>query len=172
MIDIETLGVVSGSVIVSVGAVKFDIERGEYGPYFYQIVDIDSCLKRGLKVSGSTIKWWLKNSEEARNEVAQQGNDLKEVLKDLSLFIEKDDIVWSNGVRFDIALLEDAYAACELDVPWNFRNERDVRTLVSFAPGVKDRCIKENNGIEHNALEDCKLQIKYCTEIYNKIKLS
>jgi len=144
MIDIETMGAISNSVIVSIGAVRFDMKSGKIGPSFYVNVDIDSCLKHGLKVTGSTIKWWLTNSKEAREEVAKNGVELNVALEEFSNFFLKDDCVWSNGVRFDIALLEDAYIACDLTVPWNFA---------------------------HNAIDDCLLQIKYCSEIYNKLNI-
>jgi len=172
MIDIETLGNVSNSVIVSIGAVKFDIATGETGECLYQTVDIDSCLKKGMVVTGSTIRWWLSQSEEARNELINGMNvPIEGALNNLSQFIQPTDIVWSNGLRFDISLLSDAYNLIGKPIPWEFRNERDVRTLVSFAPEIKRRKVEEYKSTTHHALFDCILQIQYCSEIYNKINL-
>ena len=55
------------------------------------------------------------------------------------------------------------------DIPWDYRNERDVRTLVSFNPKFK----KETpfNGIEHHGIDDCKHQIKYCVATYNSLNI-
>ena len=73
--------------------------------------------------------------------------------------------IWGNSARFDIGKLEDAYVACSYhDNPWYFRSERDVRTLVAFAPDVKANIPFE--GIEHSPIDDCKHQIKYCSAIW------
>ncbi len=170
MLDIETLGNVSNSVIVSIGAVRFDIETGKTGEEFYTRVDIDSCLKWGLKVNGSTIKWWLTKNEEARKEVAKGGDDIKDALIGFANFVNKDDHVWGNGVRFDTALMEDAYSTLGFPVPWDFRKELDVRTLVYFNPKIKVEHINKNKGVSHNAIDDCNIQIAYCSEIYNTLR--
>lgn len=172
MIDIETLGNVSNSVIVSIGAIKFDMATGENGECFYQTIDIDSCLKKGMIVTGSTIRWWLSQSQEARDQLINGENTpIEQALDNLSEFISPNDIVWSNGLRFDISLLSDAYNLMGKSIPWDFRNERDVRTLVSFAPEIKRRKVDEFKSTKHHALHDCALQIQYCSEIYNKINL-
>lgn len=163
MIDIETLG------NISIGAVVFDIETAETKEEFYCVIDIDSCIREGLKVTGYTIKWWLMQNEKARIEVAKNGIDLRMALHTFAQWLQEGDILWSNGVRFDIGIMEDAYKALGLEVPWNFRNERDVRTLVSFAPEIKERHDHERTDIPHHPIDDCKTQILYCSEIYNKI---
>ena len=61
MIDLETLGTLADSVVLSVGAVKFDLdsdavdERGFYGS-----VSIDSNLEAGRRIEEDTLLWWLK----------------------------------------------------------------------------------------------------------------
>ena len=172
MIDIETLGDVSNSVIVSIGAVRFDLETGETGEEFYRTIDIQSCLDNGLKVTGGTIQWWMRNSKESRKAIIDGGYDLEVVLDHFVQFLQTGDVLWSNGLRFDVAILEDAYQAIRSTIPWDFRNERDVRTLVSFAPEIKSVVVNTWNKTLHNAIEDCKLQIKYCSAIYNKLKIA
>lgn len=44
MLDIETLGNQSNSVITSLGAVEFNLETGETGREFWQNIDVQSCL--------------------------------------------------------------------------------------------------------------------------------
>lgn len=171
MVDIETFGDKSNSDIASIGAIKFDINTGETFEEFYDVIDIDSCLDAGLQVNGSTIKWWLTRNEKARKEIARGGHHLQKVLFDFSEFLEGNEIMWSNGLRFDISKLEDSYRICKLNVPWDFHNERDVRTLVSFKPEIKEKHVVENLGIHHHPIDDCKIQIKYCTEIYKNIKI-
>lgn len=174
MLDIETLGNVSKSVIVSIAAVPFNMD-GETGEPFYVDVNIQSCLNAGLIVNGSTIKWWLSKEEGARKKIYEAKNDLNlsHALHLLRLKFEKDwvnDIqVWGNGTRFDCGILEDAYVAINTKIPWNFRKERDVRTLVAFDEDVKKNT--QFDGVPHDPVHDCLHQIKYVTEIYNKLKL-
>lgn len=171
MLDLETMGNGSNSAIVSIGAVEFDIESGETGREFYQRVNLQSCLRAGLIVNASTIMWWLQQSEQARTEITKIGDNLHNSLGKLTCFmntLERDFQLWGNGARFDIGILEDAYKITGTDnMPWNFRCERDVRTLVSFAPHIKDHY--PFTGTLHNPIDDCKHQIGYCSAIWNKL---
>jgi len=172
MIDIETLAQCSGAVITSIGAVRFDIKSGKRGYYhFYENVNIDSCLDAGMKVEGGTIRWWMTNSDEARREIAKIGKPIKEVLEKLACFLTPTDILWSNGLRFDIAKIEEAYRINNMKVPWDFHNERDVRTLVSFAPEIKEEVTKgyKDSTIAHQPIYDCNIQIDYCSKIWQKL---
>ena len=169
MLDLETMGKKSKSAIVSISAVEFDMKTAKIGKKFYERVDLQSCLDRGLIVDASTIYWWLMQSEAARKEICKNSNDLPSVLMKLNTFmmcLENDFQMWGNGARFDIGILEDAYVACDIKGRWNFRTERDVRTLVSFAPEIKENL--PFSGTEHNAVDDCIHQIKYCSAIWNK----
>jgi hypothetical protein len=169
MLDLETMGKKSNSAIVSIGAVEFNIETGETGREFYKVVDLQSCLDLGLKVEASTIYWWLQQSEAARKRICVKGEHLQKVLGDFNRWMLDSIIdvrIWGNGARFDIGILEDAYVASYLETPWNFRKEMDVRTLVEFAPEIKANM--PFTGVEHDPIDDCKHQIKYCREIWNK----
>lgn len=171
MLDLETLGDESKSVIVSIGAVEFDIATGKTGRMFYRRVDIDSCLQAGLKVSGSTIRFWMGQSDIAREEIRKGGENLSIVLHHFRLWMQElgfENIqLWSRGQRFDIGLLEDAYKAHFSDVPWNFRGERDVRTLEGLRPEIYKAAVRTNNA--HLPLDDCMFQIGYCSQIWQNI---
>lgn len=171
MLDLETMGNKSKSAILSIGAVEFDIETGITGKVFYQRINLQSCLNAGLIVNASTVMWWLQQSEEARKEICKVGDSLHNSLDKLTSFmhcLEHNFQIWGNGVRFDIGILEDAYFACKHEqLPWDFRSERDVRTLISFAPEVKENL--PFNGTQHNPIDDCKHQIAYCSAIWKKI---
>ena len=55
MIDIETLGISPNSVVMTIGAIKFnridDIKSIEYMDSFYCRVSKESCLKLGLEIN-------------------------------------------------------------------------------------------------------------------------
>jgi len=172
MLDIETLADTNNAVIVTIGAVKFNIETGEIGSQFYRNIDIDSCLDAGFEVNGGTIKWWMTNNEEARKEMAMPGGHISRVLHDFGVFLKDEDYhIWANGLRFDTAIVENAYRRLKLKVPWDHRKEMDVRTLVSFAPEIKKEVVKNRTNVRHNAIDDCLTQIEYCTKTYNKLKI-
>ena len=175
MVDLETMGRDVNSVICSIGAVEFDINTGELGREFYQKVDIQSCLDKGMGVNGDTIEWWLMQSEKARMAIAVgEGKNLTQMLYEFKLYIESLGAntvqIWGNGISFDIVIMTEAYHKCKLKEPWNFRCERDVRTLVSFAPEVKDHYPK--TGTMHYPIDDCKYQIGYCVAICQKLNIS
>lgn len=174
MLDLETMGNKSNSAIISIGAVEFNLETGEIGDTFYSRVDIQSCLDLGLIINGSTVMWWLKQNEQARNKITEgEGSSLEVVLDAFTGWfghLGKDVQIWGNGARFDIGILEDAYVACRWSVPWGFREERDLRTLVAFAPEIKLKAQNEFKGVVHDPIDDCKLQIDYASKIWNKIQ--
>lgn len=170
MIDIETMGNGSNSALVSLAAVKFDMVTGEKGDVFYKKIDLKSCLDIGLKVNADTIMWWLKQSEDARKELYQgEKFNIADVLKEFSSFCSYEYEIWGNSPRFDLGIMQDAYRALNMKIPWDFRKERDVRTLVSFIPEIKNNWI--HKGVGHNPVDDCYNQIDYCSKIWNKITI-
>jgi hypothetical protein len=173
MIDIETLGTKPGSVILSIAAVEFDLTTGKIGAIFHQNIDIDSCIEAGLKMQKDTIIWWLNQSKEAQLKVTQHtGNPLRNVLRSFIQWCNDYNFstikVWGNSARFDLGILESAFDAFKMPLPWKHYNECDVRTLVMFAPEIKEET--EFEGVKHTPVDDCKHQIKYCSAIYTKLK--
>ena len=65
MVDIETLGNKSRSVILSISAVKFDIKTGETFEEFHRTIDLKTCLDVGLEINADTFYWWTQQSKEA-----------------------------------------------------------------------------------------------------------
>lgn len=174
MIDIETLGNTSASAIISIGAVRFDIDTGEIGDKFHLKVSLDSSVNLGLKMNPSTVLWWLEQTKEAQDKMFKNPDNvpivpISQALLSLQAFISKEDIVWGNSARFDLGILGDAYNLTTLRIPWNFRNERCLRTLVAFAPHIKEEW--ERSGISHDAQDDCLNQINYCCEIWKKLRI-
>lgn len=176
MIDLETFGVKSYSSIVSIGVVMFDITTGEIGDKLRIDIDLQSCIEIGLSMDASTVLWWLGQSTEAKQDLLHYPdyNDTKrvsisEALHILYNFLDvyKPKGVWGNGASFDLGLLHNAYEKNKaLKAPWPYWAERDVRTLVSFAPDIKSNFI---NTLPHTPVNDCLYQIQYCSAIYRNI---
>lgn len=168
MLDIETMGNESFSSITSIGALEFDINTGETGREFHTYVDLKSSVDLGLVINPSTVLWWLQQNDEARMDLSTRGGvPILEALEQFSSFCNKEYEVWGNSARFDCGILQNAYNKANIPIPWDFRKERCVRTLVSFLPKVKEQYVRE--GVDHNALDDCYNQVGYCTAIWNAL---
>lgn len=180
MLDIETLGDESGSIITSIGAVQFDPQNGQTGKTFHRYINIQTAHNAGLKMNPSTILWWLEQSDEARRELLngnRKGLDIKDVLIEFSqwLKIELNTVfyVWGRGPRFDMGILADAYRKINIAIPWDTRKELCVRTMEFINPEIKKDTtpVDSGHGSEgmgtHNALLDCYFQIKYVSNIYH-----
>lgn len=168
MLDIETMGNESFSSILSIGALEFDIKTGETGSEFYVNIDLESCLNAGLNVSASTIMWWMRQGEQARKDLTESESvHINEALYKFGQFCNKEYQVWGNSARFDCGILQNAYNKVSIPIPWDFRKERCVRTLVSFNPEIKNNYQFE--GTPHNALSDCYHQVGYCSKIWSSL---
>ena len=169
MIDIETYGTSSNSVILSIAAIEFDIDTGKTGKTFYVNIDPASCVNAGLKQDSQTVQWWKEQDKKAWQRLTKGRVSLKVAMTRFNEFLsEKTYIPWGNSARFDLGLITDAMAAVGMKPNWSFRNERCVRTLVGFAPEVKEKHVFQ--GVMHDALDDCRNQISYCSKIWNKLK--
>jgi hypothetical protein len=161
MLDLETMGNESFSAILSIGALEFDIMTGETGREFYCEIDLQSCMDLGLITNASTIIWWLKQSDEARKCITKGDKiPIKQALDEFSKFCDKSYNVWGNSPRFDCGILQNAYNKAGIPIPWDFRKEKCLRTLVGFMPSIKENAVMV--GTQHNALADCYYQVHYC----------
>lgn len=162
MVDIETLGLEPGSVILSIGAVTFDVDG--IHDNWYLSVDLESCQDHGLEIDASTLDWWLSQDDSVQT-VLTGGEDLPEALEQLSRFYGTAQEVWAFSPSFDVAHLDHAYDAVGIVPPWSYKETRDCRTLASL-PQWPDL---EQEGMEHNALHDARYQATCTIECLNRI---
>jgi exodeoxyribonuclease VIII len=169
MVDLETLGTVPGSVILSIGARAFDVDRGLLGPGFYRVVNTVSCEAIGLTRDRDTEWWWAKQHPEAKtvltHAMADDAPTIQEALTAFNAWMAtvKGRHVWGKGSDFDNALLAVAYRRCELPMPWKFWDSRCHRTLVSLFPDIKE---PKRTGTYHNALDDATTQAMHALMIF------
>lgn len=158
MVDLETLGNNSSSVIISIGAVAFDLDKNEtFTDTFYSVIDPQSCVDVGLKMDVSTVMWWMKQSDGARKAFDKTGNKLAGVLGAFSMWYPEGAKFWGNGATFDNVILSNAYAACKIKKPWGYADDRCYRTVKALYPDVK----VERVGVYHNAVDDAVTQAKH-----------
>lgn len=174
MVDLETWGTKPGSDIRSIGAVEFDDEYRPLGRTFY--VNLKSGSDYGLVRDQSTVKWWSEQSDEAQSVLLQDQVPFKqglEMFRDWWLEIQegpatREDYTkfWANGSHFDYVLLNAAYEAVGLDVPWIYRAPRDCKTI--WDAGGDPNIPFE--GVPHNALDDAVHQARCVVEAFKNIK--
>ncbi|MCH2057919.1 MAG: 3'-5' exoribonuclease [Thalassotalea sp.] len=178
MIDLETLGNSSNAAIVSIGAVQFDPLSGGLGAEFECVVDIEDAEKYG-KIDASTVKWWLKQSDEARELFKlQTAITLQDGLIEFHDWLTANTIfkkrtIWGNGATFDPVVLNNAYQATNLELPWPYWGVRDVRTVVDIGRRILNIDPKKDikiEGVAHNAVDDARHQAIYVSEIYKRLQ--
>ena len=164
MIDLETLGTTADAVILSIGAVKFNLESGDIDDKaFYASVSVESNLDMGRRISESTLNWWFDQTPEARQVFREPKQTLENSLRELIDWFEHDQRrVWSNGADFDLPMLAHAFTQLGLTTPWQFWNSRCVRTYRAL-PAASSVPKLQN---DHNALRDAVNQAKHVQAIY------
>lgn len=165
------MGKKSNAPIVSIGAVLFDPATGILGETFYKVVSLESSVSWGAEIDLSTVIWWLKQSSEARSAIANDDAiKLDDALLMFTNFVlenvtggRKKVQVWGNGSTFDNAILRSSFDLACLDCPWNYWNDRDVRTMVELgrAIGFDPKTAIPFEGDRHNALADAQHQARY-----------
>jgi DNA polymerase III epsilon subunit-like protein len=170
MIDFETLGTNADSVIMSIGAVKFDLNSDRMDDAgFYASISIESNLAAGRQLNEDTLLWWLRQTDAAQEVFFEPKQELSAALDSFSEWwasSHSSTRIWSNGADFDIPMLSHAYRHYGWDTPWEFYNSRCVRTYKSL-PGVKG--ITVPNTQKHNALSDAIAQVRLVQAIQKKI---
>lgn len=181
MIDGETLSTKRNAVIPSIGLVKFDPATGETGERLHVVFDVQEQIDNGYDVSASTLAFWLKQEGPARRYLAGilDKKDPHVVTRTQGMthvynFINdtRNAKVWGNGISFDLGLLIEEFEANGL--PWEFWNERDVRTVVELCHMFNMPNYKNDipmGGIAHRPVDDCLHQIAYTSRIIQHLAI-
>ena len=165
MLDLETMGNGSNAAITAIGAVEFDTETNLIGDKFYSIIDLESSVNSGGVIDPSTVLWWMKQSDAARNEFTKEGVTMYQALLDFRTWMSgRVAEVWGNGATFDNVVLRNAYLRADVEAPWDFRGDRCYRTLKALHPPI----LIPSVGTAHNAVNDAEYQARILLEIYKE----
>lgn len=169
MIDLETLGTTADAAILSIGAVRFDLETGVVNAQpFYQVVSFESQPNRVL--SRDTLVWWMQQDPKAAAVFTHQPKfELADVLRNFAAWVGGmgGAHAWSNGADFDLPMLTHAFDQCGIKQPWPVYNGRCYRTYKNL-PGA--RAVKiERTGEHHNALDDAISQARHVCAIHQAL---
>lgn len=170
MVDIETMGLQPGCAILSIGAVAFDPNSVAYSNRFYRNIDLKDCIEQGFIVDPSTEKWWNEQSDEAKAHLQENQLPILAALADFCFWYKKTvqaERIWCHGASFDVPII--GYAINQLggEIPWNYKDVRDTRTLYDLADF--DPSSIERVGTHHNALGDAISQVRCVQKAMQKL---
>jgi len=171
MLDLETMSTRPNACIVAIGAVEFSETEG-LGKTFYEVVDLESSMRRGLHVEGNTIMWWLRQEEAARKAIGVASSDLPETLIRFTAFLKSIKgpghlRVWANSCSFDNVILRSSYQACGMNQPFDGRADRCYRTMKDLCYDIKP--VVTPGTTKHNALDDAVAQAEHLVAIWKSL---
>lgn len=163
-IDIETLSTQPTAAIIAIAAKVFTFDtphrqpmtpsptlstgEGQGGASLNLLVNAASCAMHGMHFDMDTVKWWKKQSEEAKAPyMLYDGHDISIILAldKLHYFVEgvrneshdKKILVWMQGTDFDAAILKNAFhTVMGWNTPWKHNELRDARTYINAMAAV------------------------------------
>lgn len=162
MIDLETMSLAPNAALVFIGAVMMNAQA-ETLKTFERSISLESSVHAGLQIDPSTVMWWMRQSDAARQSLAKSRTPIKEALEDfadwLPPFVEG---MWGNGATADNVWLVEAYKAVGLPRPWTYQKDRCYRTFRAMHFNVDDPI---ENELAHNALSDAQWQADFMRNV-------
>lgn len=176
MVDNETLGVDPKSIVLQTAMVAFDLDDGLRLSDGFDLdlkynLPVDAQQRMMRTIDMTTLSWWLKQSDEARNRVNtfEYGDTerLRKLLVAMNEFvafrrqycIESGGRfeIWSRG-SMDMNQLDSLFRWFNIRPEWKYNEVMDLRTAMNIH-GV-DNVEPRKDHIAHDCLSDCYYQIK------------
>lgn len=183
MIDIETLGTSGNLVpIIQVGLLWFDLAGKTSHDCFSVQLEPQMTVAPPQK---HTIEWWEKTNPSLLEAIladpkAIAPSEVQNRIRSFFSLLSNETLVWAKSPSFDLVKLRGLFTAINFNdwVPWSFRNERCVRTIVGAA-GTEETPITPHSPVcgiggdfkAHDALYDCYIQANAVLHAMKKIKV-
>jgi hypothetical protein len=175
MFDVETLGIESNSVILSMACIYFDMEKEPTykelveNAFFVKLNAKDQIDRLGRTVTKSTLTWWNGQHDSLKKQSLIPSS--KDVLVEdgIAMMAEwskqfpgnENCVVWARG-NLDQMCLGSMEDKLEQDALFHFGRWRDVRTAVDVLTGSTNGYCKvdhpefnRDDVIKHNPIHDC-----------------
>lgn len=167
VLDLETLGVTPGCVVLSIGACTVDQRYT-----FYRAINIQDSLAQCFHKEAATEEWWkeqqIKNPK-AAEAVISGPYTVREALGEFAYWYKEligATAIWGNGSDFDRPILAAAYKLVGMEVPWSYRHARCFRTLKALYSDVETPTFA---GIKHHALDDALNEAAHLQKIIQEV---
>lgn len=172
-LDIETLDLERTTAVVfeiGVALVDFDeeTEKLNYKNETLLAPDLSQQIAYGRTISPKTVAWHVEQHKGNREELASRlriaGDacyraDIKIIHAKLGKLLGDADEIWINGLSFDPVVLHYLFAHEGLESPWDFRKEKDVRTIRPALDIIGFQC-PPIEGKRHCAVPDAKWNLE------------
>lgn len=166
MLDLETLGIQENAVILSAGAVKFDLDMADTwdtlnveSRSFYATIDVDEQI-HGLfrQVEKATADWWDQQPQQAKDAVFKvETFPVQDFIEAFNGFCEGAKYLWARGIGFDCNKLRHLYHQTAKPFPFKYNKEMDCRTAQLILQPTTEVVIPQDL-IAHHALTDAQKQ--------------
>ena len=163
VLDLETRSTKPNAIVASIGAVAIGPDLQLLTNEFH--VPLAQNLQFPRHEDPDTMRWWAEQSTEARyaSIMAAQtvipGQALRDFAAWVSIVADPAKVkVWGNGSVFDTVILRSLYDTFNQQPPWEWRYDRDMRTILDLHPSAKD--VGDFVGVKHNALHDARHEAK------------
>ena len=174
VLDLETLSTQPNAAVASIGAAALAADGTLLSSVHVAINDQGQGMRH---IDDGTVHWWAGQSPEARaaSVDAKDGVPVGEALLFFSAWVTgvtgadagtSDVRVYGNGSVFDNVILRTLYRDCHPlghPEPWQWRFDRDMRTLLELYPAAKDA--GEFVGIKHHAEHDALHEAKQLAKV-------
>lgn len=167
MIDIETLDTTPQSVILSVGAVRFNpFSNAEPTHKTLWRPAVEEQLTDGRSVSNSTLEWWSKQDSAIRERTfTDEGRiTVHDFFKQLNKYLVGADKIWCHGPQFDMVIIEDLYSQYKHHKGWAYWQVMDSRTIFNMMPVDPRKQIQQDL---HSADDDAYWQAVSVQKTYS-----
>jgi len=164
MIDIETLGTQPGSVIIQIGAKRFDPRTGYVFVRDFEMgIDPNYPPSLNAIIDAETLKWWLQQDPKVLAKVMSGTHNIVNGMRGLSEYCSGCTHFWAKSPDFDMGLLGYFYGKYYTSTPWTYKNRMDVRTVLEMADVTQPPAVTP-----HDAVSDCEAQIIGVLTAYEK----
>jgi len=177
--DIETLSTCDRAVVTSIGIVAFtrhELLEANFRHCHMQL-GVQEQLNCGRVIDASTLHFWLTQDGNVRANEVDVGLRLdvpvQETLIELYEWFAKNSVVclWGNGSTFDNIILKSLFHMFELQWPFAYNADRDLRTLLGNY-GISKSQVQVNYDTsklsKHSAIDDAKLEALYMRHVLQK----
>lgn len=157
MLDLETLGVIPTSIVLSVGIAIFN-EKYEIIDKKMWILDKNEQLKLKRTYNQGTVDFWKRQPKEAKEQFnSDEVYNLEDFKINFYNYVSsfKIDTVWSSAPVLDVGCLQTLFGDGDY-LPWRYDQVRCLRTIRDYMQGFPDR----GENIHHDCLYDCIYQIE------------
>lgn len=172
MIDIETLDTSASSVILTVGAVKFQPDQPNIQPHALTEwrLDLEHQLDSGRTTSDDTLAWWSRQDPHIRQQAFDENDriSIAEFMAQLNKYVNGCEAIWCQGPQFDMVILEHLYDQMSHHFNWHYWQIRDSRTLFKLMPSDPRQKIQQH---AHNAAQDAYWQAVCVQNCYSALGL-